>query len=103
MPVESAADRAVFTNPDEFGTTITWDGATAPIAALFENPTLMIDTGDGPMSQTREMTLIVVEAALPIGSAADDAVTVGGVSCLVRSIAPDGTGMALVRLERAHG
>lgn len=101
MPVESAADRAVFVNNDEFGTTITWNGAT--LAALFDNPTIMIGTADGPDIQTREVSLIVVEADLPPAAAADDPVTINGTAYLARSIAPDGTGMALVRLERDDG
>lgn len=100
MPVESAADRAVFVNPDEFGAAIIWPPAPLPIAALVQNGTLLIGTPDGPDIQTREATLVVNEADLPPGHSQDDAVTVGGVAYLVRSIEPDGTGMATIRLER---
>lgn len=101
MPVESAADRAVFFNPDEFGTEITWAGSVDPIPVLPQTGTLLIGGLDGPDTQVREATIVLRETDLPPGYAQDDEVTLNGTSYLARSIEPDGTGMALVRLEKA--
>lgn len=99
MPVESDADRAVFFNPAEFGAEVTWAGAQDPIPVLPQTGTLLTGSLDGPETQTREATVILREADLPAGYDQDDAVTLNGVAYLARSIQPDGTGLALVRLE----
>ena len=101
MAIESAADRAVFLNPDEFGVEVTWAGAAGPIAALPQTGTLLIGAIDGPDTQVREATIVVREADLPAGHDQGDDVTLNGVAYVVRSIEPDGTGMAVVRLEKA--
>ena len=103
MAIESAADRAVFLNPDEFGVEVTWAGGAGPIAALPQTGTLLIGAIDGPDTQVREATIVVREADLPIGQDQGDEVTLNGVVYFVRSIEPDGTGMAVVRLEKADG
>lgn len=101
MPIETADDRAVFLNPDEFGVEVTWEGAAEPIPALPQTGTLLIGAIDGPDTQIREATIIVREADLPVGYAQEDEVTLNGADYVARSIEPDGTGMALVRLEKA--
>ena len=101
MAIESAADRAVFVNPDEFGAEVFWEGAADPIPVLSQTGTLLIGALDGPETQVREATIVLREADLPSGYAQDDQVTLNGTGYLARSIEPDGTGMALVRLERA--
>ena len=63
--------------------------------------TLLIDTQDGPATQVREASLIVVEADLPPGADQGNSVSMNGTDYTVRSIEPDGTGMVLVRLELA--
>ena len=99
MPVESATDRAVFVNADEFGLVVTWSGAE--VAAIPQTGTLLIDTQDGPATQVRETSLIVVEADLPLGADQGNSVSMNGTDYTVRSIEADGSGMALVRLELA--
>ncbi len=103
MPVESAADRAVFTNLEEFGAAIFWADYLPAVQAIVQSGTILLGAADGPDSQTREATLVVSEADLPLGHAEDDPVRIGGIAYLVRSIEPDGTGMALVRLELSDG
>lgn len=102
MPVESAADRAVFVNDDEFAESITWavgGGDPVTLAVIAQTGTLMIETQDGPDIQNREATVVVVEADLSVGAAQGDTVTLRGAARTVKSIEPDGTGFALVRLE----
>lgn len=104
MPVESAADRAVFVNGADFGETILWTvGETDPIAisVVGQAGSLMIDTLDGPDIQGREATVTLVEADIPIGADQGDPVLFRAGHFVVKSIEPDGTGMANVRLEEA--
>ena len=104
MAVESAADRAVFVNPDEFGALVTWPvtgGGTVDIAVLSQTGTILLGTQDGPDVQTSEATLVVVEASLPAGATQGQTISFGGTEFTVRSIEPDGTGFALVRMEES--
>lgn len=91
----------MFLNTDEFGAAVTWEGAADPIPVLSQAGTLLIGALDGPATQIREATIVLREADLPSGYAQDDEVTLDSTVYLARSIEPDGTGMALVRLERA--
>jgi hypothetical protein len=92
----------VFVNPDEYGAVVAWPltgGGTVDIAVLSQTGTLLLATQDGPDIQTRESTLIIVEADLPPGAAQHQVIAFGGVAYSVRSIEPDGTGFALIRME----
>lgn len=102
MPVESAADRAVFVNGADFGETILWtvgDADPVAISVIGQAGSLMIDTQDGPMIQGQEATVVMPESDLPLGAAQGDEVLFRAKHYLVKSIEPDGTGMANMRLE----
>ena len=103
MPVESEADRAVFTNADEFGVELVWEGAALPIPGLPARGTLRQDPhGDGPGFLNRNASVKVSEALIPPGAAAGedgDEVTFGSQTFTVVAIEPDGTGFVVVRLE----
>ena len=104
MPIESAADRAVFVNGADFGETILWTvGEADPIAisVLGQAGALMIETQDGPDIQGQEATVTMVEADIPAGADQGDGAVFRARHYLVKSIEPDGTGMAIVRLEDA--
>ena len=99
MAIESAADRAVFVA--DFGEAVSWTvGATAhAMTAIFHNGTAMSDGFEGPPVLNRRATLSMAAASVPVGGGEGDAVSVGGVGYLVKSVEPDGTGWCLVRLE----
>lgn len=102
MPVESASDRAVFFSGADFGETILWTvGDLDPVGinVLGQNGSLMIDTEDGPSIQGQEATVTMVEADLPLGADRDDGILFRARHYVVKSIEPDGTGLAIVRLE----
>lgn len=105
MPVESAADRAVFVGAGDFAVAITWDRAGAPstFSAQFSRPaTLLEGLGETDLVD-REARLICVESDLPAGAAEGDAIAVAGqsVTFLCKSIRHTGDGMTFVDLTRA--
>ncbi len=102
MSVESADDRT--TMLADFGAAVSWTpagGAPAGLTGLFDNATHLQSryADDLPVVAT-EATLTIRASDLPAGAALDDAVSVGGVAYLVRSIMPDGTGLVAVHLEK---
>ena len=106
MAVESAADRAVFVNKDEFGAVVTWPlvpSGSVDISVLSQAGTILIGTQNGPDIQTSEATLVVVQDDLPAGAAQGQVITFQAVPYSVRSIEPDGTGFALIRMEQTDG
>ncbi len=103
MPVESAADRAAFVNPDEFGAAASYQkaggGAAESIAVLHLRPSARMFDGPGFSDQTP--SIVVRQADLPPGAAIGDSVTVDGIAYAVRAIEPDGTGFAKLMIEEA--
>lgn len=102
MPVEDAADRAVFVDPDEFGGTITsWAGSTVSIAGIFDAPWMRIEgVAAVPLTSART-TFTCASSDLPPGAAQGDDVVVGSASYKVRELQPDGTGMVTLDLDKA--
>lgn len=102
MPVESEADRAVFVNPDEFGSAALYTvegGAAITIAVLFDRPSERLFDAPGLSSQQARIT--VRAADLPAGYGEGDAVTIDGTAYIVRVPEPDGLGMVRMMLEEA--
>ena len=98
MPVEDLADRLTFLDPDEFGEAITWAaGPAGGISGIASTGKLVFDGFDGAGAQTSRCALLC--RAADIGFGVDDDVIFRGERHTVKAIAPDGTGMALVRLE----
>lgn len=104
MAVESDADRAVYLNPDEFGTLALYTpagGSAVEIAGIFDAPHLQIRMGDLDAGITSASPSFLVRSAdLPAGAAqgAGDTIDIGGTVYRVVEIAPDGTGMTLLVL-----
>ena len=102
MAVESADDLAAFLDTDDFGEEISWTvgASTATLAVVANAGTLRIEGMDGPGVLNRQASVLCREADIPTGGAAGDSVSFRSVAHTVKSIEPDGTGMALVRLEQ---
>lgn len=113
MPVETAADRLVFLDTDEFGASVVWTseaGASAPFPAIFDNeyrllisdlapegaegsePAIMCRTEDLPADAEQEDTLAITQL-----DEAGASVAVGSFKAV--EFKPDGTGMTMVRLQ----
>ncbi len=106
MAIESAADRSVFFDIDDFAVSITWTlavGGDTTLAAIvddsFEETELPV-VGDASLAQAR-LILAVATADLPAGAAAGDTLTLEAVSYEVMVIEDDGTGVANVQADRA--
>lgn len=102
MSVESAADRAAFLDADAFGEEITWTvGATPTVLGVVASAwTVRLEMIDGPGVLEARASVLCRQADIPAGGAAGNGVSFRGAAHTVKSIEPDGTGMALVRLER---
>jgi len=102
MPIEGAAERAIFLDPDEFGSVVSYTktgAAAVDIDVIFDAEAEAISLGDMDVSSLAPRFLVAV-SALPAGSGDGDGVVIEGVSYTVRDIQPDGTGMAVVKLEK---
>ena len=108
MGVETAADRAVFVNTDDFGATGVYTpaggGPSDDIAGIFDDPTRSVDINEAASIDARP-TFCCREDDIPdgaVGDAGDEIeITVDGQDMgtfKVWSIEPDGQGFALLRL-----
>ncbi|MCX7364916.1 MAG: hypothetical protein NTV97_24185, partial [Alphaproteobacteria bacterium] len=80
MPVESAADRASFVSPDDFGITAIWshDGATVEVNGILSTPTMSTRGVSEVETIGVETCLRCLSADLPNGAGQGDTVEVGG-------------------------
>ncbi|WP_146101308.1 hypothetical protein [Bradyrhizobium sp. AC87j1] len=104
MPIESAADRAVFVSAADFGALATYapaaGGGSTAVAGIFDRPTIDAALNEAASLDARP-TFLCQQADLPgaADSDAGDQLTVAGVGAFeVLSIEPDGQGMVLLRL-----
>lgn len=104
MSVESAADRAVFTNPEEFGTAAIYTvagGDPTPIDGIFDNDyQLLADFNDGP-GISGSSPVFAVTQVMPIDSAAGDTILIDTVNYSVAELMPDQDGLTILRLQKA--
>lgn len=102
MAVESATDRAVFVDVDDFGTAATYTpsgGSAATVNGIFDNEFIEVDAGGGVGVALNQPRFHCRTA--DVSSAAEgDAITIGGVAHTVRIVQDDGTGMTVLILER---
>lgn len=101
MPVETAADRAVFVA--DFGEPVVWTRAGVPqpaFLAIFDRPTVSIEFEGAAGTFNRVATLSCPEVSLPAGVTENDPVAVGGEAFRCAAIRPDGTGWCVVDLKR---
>jgi hypothetical protein len=109
MGVESAADRAVFVNPDDFGVTGFYSqngGAEVEISGIFDNAHLMVDQGEAGVSSLAPVftcRTADLEAMVMAAARRDDELRIGAVYYAVTDIQPDGTGMTTLILEKRLG
>lgn len=97
MAVESAADRATFLDSDEFSEQLTWSGGGS-LYGIPSTGSLPLEGQDSAGVQNRHCALLCREA--DIGFSRGGSVTFRSAAHTVKAIELDGTGMALVRLER---
>ena len=105
MAVESATDRAVFVNADEFGLTASYTptgGSASDIDGIFDNGYLATSVGGESVGIQNAVAAFTCRSAdLPGGAADGDAIEISGTAYIVRQIEPDGQGMSRLVLEKA--
>ncbi len=96
MAVESAADRAVFLNSDDFGVSATWNSTTFDV--LFLNSYELL-TLFGIAVEAYNVSAYVDDSKIS-GLARGDTFTVNSIGYKVRDVQPDGTGMTILVLSK---
>lgn len=110
MPIESAADRAVFFSPDEFGVAGVYTAGNghrqATIEGILDQPSDIVVVGERAETIDAKPTFTCRRSDLPVGASVDGGDTLEvladgeAVRFLVTDIQPDGTGLVLLSLGR---
>ena len=102
MAVESAADRAIFFDVDDFGTAASYTpsgGSAATVNGIFDNDFVEVDAGGGVGIALQQPRFLCRTA--DVSSAAEgDALVVSAVNYTVRIVQDDGTGITTLVLEK---
>lgn len=96
-------DWDVFLSPDDFGETAYWEtceGEFAEMPGLFERSREVVLPGDGGGVSALMPVLTVAESSVPETASQGDDVEIKGQNYRVADIQPDGSGLALIILER---
>lgn len=107
-PVESAAERAVFTNPVEFGCAVEYGAARLPIPGVLSSEYFSAEVGAIVPVEGGRYRLEVASADLPADAAHGDTLVIATYpedesrsgTYAVREIQPDGTGMTVLTIEK---
>lgn len=97
-------DWGVFMSPEDFGDRVFWEtceGESAEMEGLFQASREVVLPGDGVGVSALMPVLTVPESAIPETASQDDDVEIKGRNYRVADIQPDGSGLALIILERA--
>lgn len=100
MPVETAADRAVFVAANDFGVEATYTkaGFRKTIAGIFDNDFVEVDGGGIPFAMQQPRFLVPTSDVSTI--AEGDSLVIATVTYIVRVRQDDGTGMTNLVLEK---
>ena len=102
MAVESATDRAVFVDTDDFGVVATYTpsgGVAATVNGIFDNDFIEVDAGGG-VGVAMQQPRFHCRTADVSTAAEGDAITINSVAHTVRIVQDDGTGMTMLVLEK---
>ncbi len=104
MAVESAADRLLFLDTDEFGASATYTlaaGGTSTVRGIFDAEFREVVTGEyGVGVGVHPAGFTMREADLPSGHGDGDGLIIAAVAYTIREHEKDGTGMVMLRLEK---
>lgn len=107
MPVESAADRLVFLNPDEFGVEAVYrtrTGSSATLDGVLNSGSIRVGF-DRAVALDIKSTFVCRATDLPagaLGGDAGDTLTIDGTRYAVANVEPDGLGMTWLTLALDH-
>lgn len=101
MAVESAADRAIFFEVDDFGTAASYTpsgGVAATVNGIFDNDFIEVDAGGGVGVALQQPRFLCRTA--DVSSASEgDALVINTVNYTIRIVQDDGTGITTLVLE----
>ena len=95
MAVETAADRAAFVNPDDFGVAATYTpvaGGAVTVNGIYDNPFAAAGEFEQVGFASTEPRFTCRSADLPNGAGNGDQIVISGTAYTVRVIEPDETG-----------
>jgi len=101
MAVETADDRAIFLNTDDFGVAASYTpagGSATTVNGIFDNEYFETDAG-GEVAFALQQPMFHCRTADVASAAEGDAITISGTDYIVRNVRPDGTGMTMLMLE----
>ena len=101
MAVETAADRAIFFDTDDFGSAATYTpsgGAASTVNGIFDREYFAADSG-GTVDFAIEQPRFVCRTADVSAAAEGDALVVNSTNYLIKVVEADGTGVTTLVLE----
>ena len=96
MAVESAADRAIFFDVDDFGVAATFSGST--VNGIFDNDFIEVETGAGVGIALQQPRFLCRTADIS-AAVEGDTITISGTAYTIRIVQDDGTGITTLVLE----
>ena len=102
MAVESADDRAIFFDVDDFGTAATYTpagGSAETVNGIFDNDFVEVDAGGG-VGVALQQPRFLCRTADVSAAAEGDAIVINTVAYTVRIVQDDGTGITTLVLEK---
>ena len=102
MAVESATDRAIFVNVDDFGVAATYTpsgGGSSTVNGIFDNDFIEVDAGGG-VGVALQQPRFHCRTSDVSSASEGDALVVSGVNYTIRIVQDDGTGMTMLILEK---
>jgi|SRR5687767_1537395 len=98
MAVETAADRAIYVNPAEFGVTATY-GSTS-LNGIFDSDYFAASVGAQVDIVGARLRFLCRTADIPGGAGHGDSILIASEPYVVREIHHDGTGMTELVIEK---
>lgn len=105
MAIETDAEREIFLNADEFGVTVAYrkkgTATDLTLTGIFDAEHSVGAIGEGLEIASVAPQVLLRTSDLPSGAGDGDSVTIDSVAYRVRFKEPDGTGMTVLKLEKA--
>jgi hypothetical protein len=102
MAVETAADRAIFFDTDDFGSAATYTpsgGVASTVNGIFDNDIIEVEAGGNISMAVRQPRFVC--RTVDLSSAAEgDALNVNSTAYTIRVVDHDGTGVTTLVLEK---
>jgi len=101
MAVETATERAIFFDVDDFGVAATYTasgGSPATVNGIFDNEFFEVEAG-GTVAVAMEQPRFTCRTSDVSSAAEGDAITINSIDYTIRVVQVDGTGVTVLVLE----